>query len=155
MFVSRRPIGLLAAVVGLTGGVSTDATCMEVIAHRGASGYLPEHTLPAYALGYGHGAHWIEPDVVLTADDVPIALHDYTLGRTTDVETRFPDRHRDDGLYYAADFTYAEIARLRVVEPRPNRYPHRTFRVPTLDDVLALVHGLNRTTGAAWACFPS
>ena len=51
---------------------------MEVIAHRGASGYLPEHTLPAYALGFGQGAEWIEPDVMLTADGVAIALHDVT-----------------------------------------------------------------------------
>ena len=127
---------------------------MECIAHRGASGYLPEHTLPAYALAYGQGAHWIEPDVVLTGNDVPIALHDRTLGRTTDVATRFPDRHRDDGLYYAADFSYAEIARLRVVEPRPNRYPYSTFRVPALQDVLELVDGLNRTTGRNVGVYP-
>lgn len=144
----------LAGVLGLANGLAADAACMEVIAHRGASGYLPEHTLPAYALGYGQGAHWIEPDVVLTGDGVPIALHDPTLGRTTDVATHFPDRRRDDGLYYAADFTYAEIARLRVVEPRPDRYPHRTFRVPRLEDVLELVHGLNRTTGRNVGVFP-
>lgn len=127
---------------------------MEVIAHRGASGYLPEHTLPGYALAYGHGAHWIEPDVVLTADGVPIALHDDTLERTTDVAAHYPDRRRDDDRYYAADFAYNEIGRLRVVEPRPNRYPHQTFRVPRLEDVLQLVHGLNRTTGRNVGVYP-
>ena len=147
-------IRLLLAVLGLTGGLAADAACMEVIAHRGASGYLPEHTLPAYALGYGQGAHWIEPDVVLTADDVPIALHDHTLGRTTDVAMHFPDRRRDDGHYYAADFAYVEIARLRVAEPRPNRYAYRTFRVPRLEDVLELVHGLNSTTGRNVGVYP-
>ena len=145
---------LLAGVLSVACALASGAACMEVIAHRGASGYLPEHTLPAYALGYGQGAHWIEPDVVLTGDGVPIALHDHTLGRTTDVATHFPDRRRDDGQYYAADFAYAEIARLRVVEPRPNRYPHRTFRVPRLEDVLQLVHGLNRTTGRNVGVYP-
>ena len=127
---------------------------MEVIAHRGASGYLPEHTLPGYALAYGQGAHWIEPDVVLTADGVPIALHDDTLERTTDVAAHYPDRRRDDDRYYAADFAYNEIGRLRVVERRPNRYPHQTFRVPRLEDVLQLVHGLNRTTGRNVGVYP-
>lgn len=128
--------------------------CMEILAHRGASGYLPEHTLPAYALAYGQGAGWIEPDVVLTADGVAIALHDITLDRTTDVAERYPDRARADGRYYAADFTYAEIERLRVVEALPDRYPHRTFRVPRLADVLELVDGLNRTTGRRVGVYP-
>ena len=129
-------------------------TCIEVIAHRGASGYLSEHTLPAYALGYGQGAHWIEPDLVLTADGVPIALHDVTLDRTTNVAETFAGRAREDGLHYAQDFTYAEISRLRVVEARPGRYPYAMFRVPTLADVLELVQGLNRTTGRRVGIYP-
>ena len=133
---------------------SEGAACLEVIAHRGASGYLPEHTLPAYALGHGQGAGWIEPDVVLTADGVAIALHDVTLDRTTDVAERYPDRAREDGRYYAADFTFAEIERLRVVESRPGRFPHATFRVPRLTDVLDLVDGLNRTTGRETGVYP-
>ena len=151
MRVDRRHIGVLA---GLMGFLFADAGCMEVIAHRGASGYLPEHTLPAYALGYGQGADWIEPDVVLTADGVPIALHDPTLDRTTDVAARFPDRRRDDGRFYAMDFTYAELSRLRVVEPRSNRYPHTTFRIPRLVDLVELVDGLNRTTGRRVGIYP-
>ncbi len=144
--------GLLAGTVLMA--ASSAGACVEVIAHRGASGYLPEHTLPAYALGYGQGAHWIEPDVVLTADEVPIALHDVTLGRTTDVADVFPDRVRADGEYYAADFTYAEISRLRVVDSTPGRYPHATFRVPALGEVLELVAGLNRTTGRRVGVYP-
>ncbi len=128
--------------------------CMEVIAHRGASGYLPEHTLPGYALAYGQGAGWIEPDVVLSADGVAIALHDITLDRTTNAAEMYPDRARADGRYYAADFTYAEIERLRVVEALPDRYPHRTFRVPRLAEVLELVDGLNRITGRAVGVYP-
>ena len=154
MFVDRPPVRVLVGVVVLASGFPTDAACMEVIAHRGASGYLPEHTLPAYALGYGQGAHWIEPDVVLTGDDVPIALHDSTLERTTDVAAHYAERRRADGRYYAADLAYREIARLRVVEPRPRRYPHPTFRVPRLEDVLQLVHGLNQTTGRNVGVYP-
>ena len=154
VLIDRRAVGLLAGIVGVASALAVDAGCVEVIAHRGASGYLPEHTLPAYALGYGQGADWIEPDVVLTGDDVPIALHDHTLDRVTDVATRYPGRRRQDGRYYAADFAYNEIARLRVVEPGPHRYPHPTFRVPRLEDVLQLVHGLNRTTGRNVGVYP-
>ena len=83
-----------------------------VIAHRGASGYLPEHTLPAYALAHGMGADFIEPDLVLTRDGHLICLHDIYLQETTNVEQLFPDRARDDGRWYAADFTLDEIRRL-------------------------------------------
>ena len=62
-----------------------------VIAHRGASGYLPEHTLAAKAMAYAMGAHYIEQDVVMTKDDALIVLHDVTLDRTTDVAEKYPD----------------------------------------------------------------
>ncbi len=84
-----------------------------VIAHRGASGYLPEHTLEAKALAHAMGADFLEQDLVLTKDDVPVVLHDIHLDTVTDVATRFPDRKRDDGRYYALDFTVAEIKQLR------------------------------------------
>ncbi len=142
------------AVAGSATGPGDGPACLEVIAHRGASGYLPEHTLPAYALGHGQGAGWIEPDVVLTADGVAIALHDVTLERTTDVAERYPDRARDDGRFYAADFTFAELEPLRVVERRPGRFPHAAFGVPRLTEVLDLVDGLNRTTGRRAGVYP-
>src|SRR6056297_3228481 len=75
-----------------------------VIAHRGASGYLPEHTLPAYAMAYGIGADYIEQDVVLSRDHQPVVLHDVHIDTTTDVAVQFPDRKRKDGRYYAIDF---------------------------------------------------
>ena len=150
---TKRAAWLWAAVAVLM-APATQAACVEVIAHRGASGYLPEHTLPAYALAYGQGAQWIEPDVVLTADGVPIALHDLTLNRTTNVAAAFPDRAREDGLHHAADFTYAEIRQLLVVDSTPGRFPHRTFQVPRLADVLDLVEGLNRTTGRRVGVYP-
>lgn len=130
-----------------------------VIAHRGASGYLPEHTLAAKALAHGMGADYIEQDVVLTADDVPIVLHDIHLEGTTDVALRFPDRARADGHWYAIDFTLAEIRTLAVGERRgadgepafPQRFPagRALFAVPTLAEEIALIDGLNRSRGSS------
>ena len=65
-----------------------------VIAHRGASGYLPEHTLPAKALAHGQGADALEQDVVMTKDGVPVVLHDTTLDAVSDVAVKFPGRAR-------------------------------------------------------------
>jgi glycerophosphoryl diester phosphodiesterase len=87
-----------------------------VIAHRGASGYLPEHTLAAKAMAHAMGAHFIEQDVVLSRDGTPIVLHDIHLDSTTDVAQAFPGRARDDGRYYAIDFDIEEIRELRVHE---------------------------------------
>jgi len=80
-----------------------------VIAHRGASGYLPEHTLAAVALAHGLGADFIEQDVILTQDNQPVVLHDLTLDATTNVNNLFPGRNRKNGLFYAIDFTLAEL----------------------------------------------
>ena len=82
-------------VIGLVLLVSVLAVATEkiVIGHRGASGYLPEHTLEAYAYAHALGADYIEPDLVLTKDGQFICLHDIYLEPTTDVETVFPDRH--------------------------------------------------------------
>jgi glycerophosphoryl diester phosphodiesterase len=130
-----------------------------VIAHRGASGYLPEHTLEGYALAYGLGAHFIELDLVMTRDGVLIALHDVQLERTTDAAQVYPGRVRPDGRWYAADFTRAEVAALRVrerVDERgapvfPGRFPQGRgrFAVPTLEEAIELVQGLNAATGCA------
>ena len=135
-----------------------------VIAHRGASGYLPEHTLEAYALAYGLGADFIEPDLVLTLDGVLIALHDITLDSTTDVAEVFPERAREDGKFYAIDFTLEEIKQLAVQERRgadgepafPNRFPQAAaaFEIPTHAELIELVQGLNRTTGRNVGIYP-
>ena len=87
-----------------------------VIAHRGACGYLPEHTLQAVELAHQQGADYLEQDVVLTADGIPIVLHDVTLELTTNVASIFEGRQRDDGLFYAIDFTLAEIKQLTAHE---------------------------------------
>jgi glycerophosphoryl diester phosphodiesterase len=132
-----------------------------VIAHRGASGYLPEHTLPAKAMAHAMGADFIEQDVVLTRDGIPIVLHDIYLESTTDVAKRFPDHARQDGRFYAIDFTLAEIRTLHVHERSelsksgeeravfPDRYPlaEGSFKVPTLEEEIVFIQGLNHSTG--------
>src|SRR5262249_26330393 len=105
-----------AALAALVFGLTARGAEPVVIAHRGASGYLPEHTLPAKALAYGMGADYLEQDVVLTRADQPLVLHDVHLDTVTDVAEVFPDRKRPDGRFYALDFTLAEIQSLRVTE---------------------------------------
>lgn len=120
-----------------------------VIAHRGASGYLPEHTLPAYAYAYATGADYIEPDLVLTRDGQFICLHDIHLEATTNVAETFPDRGREDGRYYAIDFDLAEIKSLQAHERLPSRFPKAksTFEIPTFEEMIELIQGLNASTG--------
>jgi len=130
-----------------------------IIAHRGASAYLPEHTLPAKALAHALGADYIEQDVVLSRDGIPIVLHDIHLEATTDVATLFPDRAREDGHFYAIDFDLLEIKTLRAHERRgqngrvvfPGRFPEGEglSEVPTLAEEITLIDGLNHSRGAA------
>ena len=145
---------------------SIDAARPLVIAHRGASGYLPEHTLEGYALAYGLGADYIEPDLVLTRDGELIAMHDLTLEATTDVAARFPGRDREPGRFYALDFTLAEIRTLTVRERVaangervfPARWPAGASafapRVPTFAEVVDLVAGLNASSGRTVGIYP-
>ena len=134
------------------------------IAHRGASGYLPEHTLAAKAMAYGMGADYLEQDLVATRDDEVIVSHDIHLDRVTDVASRFPDRARDDGRYYARDFDLAEIRRLTVTERVgadgnpvfPGRFPagSGSLGVNTLAEELELVAGMTAATGRAVGVYP-
>ena len=129
-----------------------------VLAHRGASAYLPEHTLPAVALAHGQGADFIEQDVILSRDGQAVVLHDLTLDATTDVKDVFPGRNRANGQFYVIDFTLEELKKLRVHE-RSNRagtrskYPARfplksaLFQIVTLQEEIELIQGLNRSTG--------
>jgi glycerophosphoryl diester phosphodiesterase len=136
-----------------------------IIAHRGASGYLPEHTLEAKAMAHSMGADFLEQDIVLTKDDVPVVMHDIYLDTISDVAQRFPDRHRANGRYYALDFTLAEIRQLRATERfsertgkqiYPNRFPKGSgaFTIPTLEEELQLIQGLNRSTGRIAGIYP-
>ena len=151
--------GLPAITLAGDDGAAEDAVSSPdkiVIAHRGASGYLPEHTLPAYALAHGMGADYIEPDLVQTRDGHLICLHDIYLQATTNVERVFPDRAREDGRWYAADFTLAEIRRLEAEERLRNRFPRGTsrFAVPSFAEMIELVQGLNERTGRKVGIYP-
>lgn len=127
-----------------------------VIAHRGACGYLPEHTLAAYAMAYAYGADYLEPDLVMTADGVLIARHDITLDETSNVAVRFPGRARADGHWYAADFSLAEIKQLEARERLEDRYRQDGggFSIPTFEEILQLVAELNRATGRRVGVYP-
>jgi glycerophosphoryl diester phosphodiesterase len=101
-----------------------------VVGHRGASGYLPEHTLEAYKLAIEQGADFIEPDLVATRDGVLIARHEPMLGGTTDVADRPEFRRRkrtrkvdgeDKSDFFAGDFTLAEIKQLRAKQAMAER----------------------------------
>ena len=149
-------------------GLARSPSAKIVIAHRGACGYLPEHTLEAKALAYAMRPNYLEQDLVLTRDDRLIVLHDRYLDRVTNVAEVFPDRRREDGRFYAIDFTLKEIQQLNVTEgfelddsgqPKAN-YPTRfpigksSFSIPTLEAELELIQGLNQTLGYGIGIYP-
>lgn len=147
--------GVLVFGMGACGSrsaLSTHGRCL-VIAHRGASAYLPEHTLESYALAYGQGADMIEPDVVLTADGVLVCSHDITVPNRDAMQRVFPDRARDDGEWYFLDFTVAE---LRSLGESPGRHGERLpgLRVATFGECVAFVQELNRRTGREVGVIP-
>ncbi len=155
-------ISLVLAAASVTHGAEARPL---VIAHRGASGYLPEHTLPAKALAYGLGADFLEQDIVLTKDDVPVVLHDIFLDTVTDVAKRFPDKKRSDGRFYALDLTLVELKQLRVTERfiaktgQPvfaKRFPagQAEFHISTLEEELQFIQGLNHSTGRTVGIYP-
>jgi glycerophosphoryl diester phosphodiesterase len=124
-----------------------------VIAHRGASGYLPEHTLEAVTLAHAQQADFIEQDLVLSRDLRLVVLHDIYLENVTNVEQMFPRRHRQDGRYYVFDFTLTELKTLRVHERQNNQgkqvYPSRyqgsgIFTIATFEEQIELIQQLNR-----------
>lgn len=134
-----------------------------IIAHRGAPGYLPEHTLPSAAYAHALKVDYIEPDLVLTKDNQLIVLHDIHLENTTNVEKVFPKRKRSDGHYYAIDFTLKEIKRLSVHERSKgnkavfsSRFPtyFKFLKVPSFDEFVDLVLGLNTSTNTKIGIYP-
>lgn len=131
-----------------------------VIAHRGASGYLPESTLPAKALAAGMGADYVEHDIVMTRDDRLLVNHDLWLDNVSDVAGRFPGRARADGHFYVIDFDLDEILslavteRFTVVDGRdvavfPDRFPvwQSHFGFHTLEAELEFLRGLRHSSG--------
>ncbi|TDN51993.1 glycerophosphoryl diester phosphodiesterase [Buttiauxella sp. JUb87] len=158
---------LVGAVMFASASSFAQTTDKVVIAHRGASGYLPEHTLPAKALAYAQGADYLEQDLVMTKDDRLVVLHDHYLDRVTDVAQRFPNRARKDGRYYAIDFTLDEIKSLKFtegfdvvdgkqVQTFPGRFPmgKSDFRVHTFEEEIEFIQGLNHSAGKNIGIYP-
>lgn len=128
-----------------------DGRAPRIIAHRGASGLRPEHTLDSYALAIAQGAEVIEPDLVLSRDGILFARHDVGLSRSTDVASRkeFAASARlIDGVHdwWSHDFTATEIERLRTIQPWPGRSHEFDGREPPprFASVLALVQAAGR-----------
>ncbi|MEU5157124.1 glycerophosphodiester phosphodiesterase family protein [Glycomyces sp. NPDC021274] len=162
--VLMRGAAVLTAAGALAGLAAAPAAAKPhhdepvVIAHRGASGYLPEHTLEAYALAVDMGADVIEPDLVLTKDGELLARHEPVLDETTDVAAHpeFADRKTTkliDGKavtgFFADDFTLAELKTLRAEERLPDLRPDSAehdgeFALVTYDEVLDYVDTLDR-----------
>lgn len=159
---------LVSTSVLLLAACPAFASAPLVIGHRGACGYLPEHTLESASFAYALGADVVEQDVVASKDGRLVVCHDIHIDTMTDVARRYPDRKRADGRFYAIDFTWEELRGLKVNERVdaqsgqqvfPSRFPSRAddgaaFRLCTLDEEIALVQGLNVSTGRKVAICP-
>lgn len=155
-------IGGAACAAARTETVMT-APAPIVIAHRGASGYRPEHTLAAYELAIQQGADFIEPDLVITKDGALVARHEHRIDETTDVAQRFPARRTVKYLdgdsvtgWFVEDFTLAELKTVRARERLPDRshaYDGQ-FEIPTFDEVLALAARATRERGRPVGVYP-
>ena len=155
---------VILGVIALSNGIAGEKI---VIAHRGASGYLPEHSMETKAVSYVMGADYIEQDLVLTKDNRLVVLHDIFLDRVTNVADIFPDRKRSDGRYYVIDFTLAEIKQLDMTERYkikngkrvavyPNRFPlgKSSFKVHTFEEEIELIQGMNKSFGKNVGLYP-
>ncbi|WP_238439391.1 esterase-like activity of phytase family protein [Microbacterium sp. JZ31] len=146
--------------------VTPDA--VTVVAHRGASGYRPEHTLAAYETAITQCAEYIEPDVVATKDGVLVARHENEIGGTTDVAAHpeFADRRTTktiDGVqvtgWFTEDFTLAELRTLRAEERLPQVRPQSAafdglYPIPTLDEVMDLARHSKTCDGRPVGVYP-
>ena len=108
---------------------------------------------------------FIEQDLVLSKDDIPIVIHDIYLDDVTDVATKFPKKHRKDNRFYVIDFTFDELQTLQVTErfdPKtgkqfyPNRFPKGkgNFKLHSLQQEIELIQGLNKSTGNNIGIYP-
>lgn len=168
--IVRLSVAALSATVFASGALAHDrghppAPSQEpiVIGHRGASGYVPEHTLSAYFIAIQQGADFVEPDLVSTSDGVLVARHENEIGGTTDVgeHPEFAARRTTktiDGVaitgWFTEDFTLRELKTLRTKERIPAVRPDNTrfdgqFEIPTLDEVLSFVGAMNEQRAAS------
>lgn len=158
---------LTLGVIGLSLATFSQNNKKLIIAHRGASGYLPEHTLESKALAFGQGADYLEQDLVMTKDNRVIVIHDHYLDELTDVAKKYPNRARKDGRYYVMDFTLDEIKSLNMTENfkvengeeklvYEGRSPlwKSTFKIHTLEEELEFIQGLEKTTGKRIGIYP-
>ena len=141
---------------------------MLVIAHRGASGERPEHTLASYERAIDQGADYIEPDLVVTKDLVLVARHENEIGETTNVadHPEFADRRRTKNIegqmvngWFAEDFTLAELQTLRAKERMPALRPANArfdglYAIPTFADIIALKRAKEAETGRKIGLYP-
>jgi glycerophosphoryl diester phosphodiesterase len=134
-----------------------------IIAHRGASGYRPEHTLESYRLAINMGADFIEPDLVMTKDKVLIARHENEISGTTDVAEKFPKLKKTkiiDGEkitgWFTEDLTLKEIKTLKAKERLASRNQsyNGQFEVPTFQEVLTLADQRSRELGRTIGVYP-
>jgi len=139
-----------------------------VIAHRGASGERPEHTIESYRLAIEEGADYIEPDLVMTRDGVLVARHENEIGGTTDVaqHPEFAARRRVQVIdgetmegWFTEDFTLSELKTLRARERLPELRPRNVgfdgrFSVPTFDEIMTLVIDANQGGGRRIGVYP-
>ena len=144
-FLSGSLLLLLAVLAG-TGMSAKAAASKQAIAHRGASGYAPEHTPAAYTLAMEQNADFVEPDLAVSKDNVLFCMHDDTLERTTNVADVFPDRPsagyqtRQPGRHWLAnDFTMAEIKRLDAGKWFKPEFAGQ--RIQTFQEAIDLVRG--------------
>jgi glycerophosphoryl diester phosphodiesterase len=131
-----------AVIAAWYGDMSSAQKKKILIAHRGASGYAPEHTLAAYQLALEQQADYVEQDLQITKDGVLVCLHDETLERTTNVEEVFPTRGKDEKgqkRWYVADFTLAEIKQLDAGAWFNEKF--KGTRVPTFQEAIDAVRG--------------
>ncbi len=159
-----------AATLGIgsamgAGFPTLDGSKPVVVGHRGAPGYLPDHTLEGYRTAIAMGADFIEPDLVLTKDGVLIARHEPVLTDTTNVRSlpKYADRKRKaiidsieyDG-WFASDFTLAEIKELRAVQPRAPRSTKfdGAFEIPTFQEVIDLAKSESKRLGRTISIYP-
>ena len=169
----------LLAAVALLAGCATTSTGSKsampyptlngaqplVIGHRGASGYLPEHTLASYRKAIELGADFIEPDLVVTKDGELVARHEPNITATTDVSERreFASRKKTrkvDGVeetgWFVTDFTLAELRTLRAKQPNPARDQsfNKQFQIPTFREILELAKSESARTGRTIGVYP-
>jgi len=159
---------LLMSLTPLAAAPSALAAEPILIAHRGASGERPEHTLAAYERAIDQGADYIEPDLVLTKDGVLVARHENEIGGTTDVANHpeFADRKTTktiDGVemagWFTEDFTLAELRTLRARERLPDVRPANKrfdglYQIPTFEEILKLVRAKEAETGRRIGLYP-